>query len=356
MGIDIRDIAEASGKAADKRPAPTVWYVHESYSLESVEDEEGLAVVRRREDGKEETVQGLTGVRVYEDGRVEYVKGKELIHYVTAVPLGPDIDSRSLPMTVGGSAGSPEEFGGDGGYGHVYAPLKYHDIFLEFAALAEEPITPEVVKGWCDTYGTLGAPLLRECPVRGGFIQGRTDWHQDVAEFARHARIANQVLRLFEAYSDPEGLDVETMRRHGARGDTPEQLKANAESIVLDTLNQILASEIYPVRYPRRGGGGYIRGDAFRSLLGALYVQFDRLLDTPEDERTRCRWWKCNRVIDFETPDDLPDQGRIKNDRRKGYTTREDKEFCSKSHANSHYYWTVTKPKREAERRGKNKG
>jgi len=119
--------------------------------------------------------------------------------------------------------------------------------------------------------------------------------------------------------------------------------------LVLTAVNDVLSSEVYPVRYPRKGGG-YVRGEAFRSLLGALYVQFDRLLDTREDDRHRCRWWKCDRIIDFNPPEDLPDQWRFKNGRRKGYKKRTDAEFCSKKHANEPYYATVTKPKREAKR------
>jgi hypothetical protein len=143
--IDIRDVAEASGKGADRSPTPTVWYVHKVYWVESVEDEEGLTLVRRLADGTEEHFGGLVGWRQHQDGTTEYVEGKQIVHYVTAVPLGLDTDvtrqAKSLPMTVGGSAGLPEDFGGSGGYAQVYSPLKYHDMFLEFAALAEEPIT-----------------------------------------------------------------------------------------------------------------------------------------------------------------------------------------------------------------------
>jgi hypothetical protein len=324
MGIEIKNIAEAAGKAADTRPTPTAWYIHESYAVESVE------------------VEGLTGARVYEDGTVEHVEGVDEVHYVTAVPLGAGYRPEMLPVTVGW--GVYDEV-----YREVYSPLRWHDIFLEFAGLAEEPITPKVVLGWCQHYGVLGAPV-RESPVQGGYITGRSDWCQPVSDFARHVQTANRVLRLHEALSDPDGPDVEVLRRYGARGDTPEQLREDAERLVLDTLNGILASEVHPVRYRRRGGG-YVRGEAFRSLWGALWVQFDRLLDTAENDRRRCKLWTCNRIIDFEQPAPLPDQGRFKNDRRLGYATRADKEFCSKAHANRHFYLTKVKPKRDVERR-----
>ena len=46
----------------------------------------------------------------------------------------------------------------------------------------------------------------------------------------------------------------------------------------------------------------------------------------------------------------------LRNDRRKGYKKRWDADYCSKKHANDHYYATVTKPKRDAERRKKYRG
>jgi len=318
MRISIEDVKIAALKGTDiQADYKPIWVVSPEYQI----------VPSEEVDAK---------LNAWENGAAEQIRGKTQTYVVT-----PSV----LPRTI-----------------EIYQPLKYHDLFLDFARHVDRgPVTPESVFEWCQQYGPLGAPKIGDYPFveRASDIHSYNFWRQDVDVFEQHAKTANRVLRLYEAYTDPRGLDVETLKGCGVTGKTPKQLLANAQGDVFRTVNQILAGEIFGRWYPRRGGG-YVRSQGFRSLLGAMCIQFDLLLAASEDVKSLCKLWEygeCNKIIAFEQPEDLADVEPFrKNDRSKGYATRRDKTFCSAQHKNRYYYLTVTKPRRQTARSQRGNG
>jgi hypothetical protein len=81
--------------------------------------------------------------------------------------------------------------------------------------------------------------------------------------------------------------------------------------------------------------GDYVRGWAFRNLLGAMWLQMFFLLTSAD--QIRCANVECNKVIAIAEPVQATSAGLQKNVRGK-YRTRVDKKFCSKECANRNRY------------------
>jgi hypothetical protein len=220
-----------------------------------------------------------------------------------------------------------------------YSPVKYSDLFLEFAELADGgEITFDTMLDWVGHYGVLGFEG-REYrgidPRMPDLMGGPMD---NLQSFAFEARKANAVLRLYEAATAIGGPDVEGISKYGDyvitpfiedrfgdRLEDPIFLKDTALDWVAGTVRRVVADDCYPELYQE--GDTFRSGYGFKSLLGAIYLQMMWLMSATGEIR-RCQGPGCNRVITYEQPEQSVDPGLKKNVRGK-YRTRKDKRFCS---------------------------
>jgi hypothetical protein len=156
--------------------------------------------------------------------------------------------------------------------------------------------------------------------------------------FNHEARMANAVLRLYEAATDPNGVDVEgikryeellstkaVLREYGHRMDTSAGLRGAALSWIAGTVRWKVAEDCYPELY--QVADAFRSGYGFKSLIGAMYLQMMWLM-TATGEIRLCKGPGCNKVIAFEPPEPPKNPGLRKNARGR-YRTRKDKLFCS---------------------------
>ena len=161
---------------------------------------------------------------------------------------------------------------------------------------------------------------------------------ENLRTFSFEARRANAVLRLYEAATDPNGLDIEKLRRYedwfltpaivrryGSRLRDPAVLQEMALDWVAGTVRRMVADDCYPELYQE--GDTFRQGVGFKTLLGAMYLQMMWLMTTTGEVR-RCQGPGCNVIITFEKPEQQGDPGLKKNARGK-YRTRKDKRFCN---------------------------
>jgi hypothetical protein len=171
--------------------------------------------------------------------------------------------------------------------GHTYIPLEdYPDLFHSFARLADRgEIEREVWLSWIHRYGVLGT-----LGVRTGRYQ-RNEVTDSFSEFAQEALLANHILRLFEAVTGPNGLDVGAVQKllpegYGSRvGDDPGQLERAALRAVVDTIDQKVVGNCYDVLVPRetdvwrrKGLSPFTKRWEFNSLLAAMWLEFNWLV------------------------------------------------------------------------------
>lgn len=219
-----------------------------------------------------------------------------------------------------------------------YAPLKdTPGLFLEFAELADHEVTEEVWRDWFTRYGVLG---LRPALPYMASVKGGPE--ESFSRFVEEARIANGVLRLWEAatagLSDEEFMDRYfpqfTLLQDRARAkslfvwsvDFPRSTTAPWYSLVGVHVQDKLMTECYP-QLLETSDLTFETGYGFRSLLGAMYLQMYWLMTAKGGVR-RCKEPGCPRVITFEQPEQ-PRDPWVRNDRSRGYKTRVDKVFCS---------------------------
>lgn len=250
-----------------------------------------------------------------------------------------------------------------GGKGKEYQPLVKHPLlFLRFARIADDggldadPLDTDKNRAaairWAESYGVLG---LTPPKKPGAWWDDPRGGPEDtVAAFASEALLANTVLRLYEAATNPQGVDVETIGRFAAKL-APiryrETIASNAAGIAREwaigwavaKVQAQLGRHSYPQIYWRQADERRIAGYDFGSLLGAMYLQAMWLLIA--DRPGRCRRPECPRIIAFEQPEQKPDPNVV-NDRGMGYKKRADAEYCSTKCSNAHYYERETKPRR----------
>jgi hypothetical protein len=251
-----------------------------------------------------------------------------------------------------------------------YQPLvKYPDLFLRFARLADDggldddPLDSKknepAALDWCRRYGALGFTPSDEGGSWGGDPRGGRE--DSVRAFAFEAWAANSTLRLYEAATNPNGVDVDVIasfvpeRRRGFFTSTPEIAAAWAKDRAIASVNRVLGPHSCLQIYVRSADDRAIDAYDFRDLLGAMYLQAMWLLIA--GNLGRCRNPECRRVLAFEQPERKPDPS-ITNDRGMGYKTRSDREYCDNDNkcANRHYYLRETKLRRAAERERLRKG
>lgn len=190
----------------------------------------------------------------------------------------------------------------------LYRPLvDFGGLFLEFARLADDERLsrePEaVVLGWAHARGTLGLTTVKHHGRLGTSTRGGVE--DSVVAFANEARAANSVLRLYQAATDPNGVDVEAIRNSFPRkyqnlfAGTPHEARTNALHRIADTVANRVAGACYPTAY-EQPDRTWKQGYDFTNLLGAMWLQMLWLL-TADDVRY-CEYPKCNKVLDYEQP------------------------------------------------------
>jgi hypothetical protein len=240
----------------------------------------------------------------------------------------------------------------DWGIREVYFPLKLDGLFLEFAELVENgPIDAWVVLDWAERYGLLDEPwnfVLTSTTERSDeeepvwMREYGTDRLQSVYEFFLAAKEANRCLRLYEAATAENGPDLKTLKLYRIEHDEPDKMSRAALREAMEIVQRNLEAYCYPKLYYNKNTGHPLTetGWGFRNLRGALYIQMARLLTAPPENIRRCAYPGCTRTIGLERePDESspPSRSTKKNDRSKGYKTREDKKYCSPKHRYKYY-------------------
>jgi hypothetical protein len=115
---------------------------------------------------------------------------------------------------------------------------------------------------------------------------GRNDIEEAHSDFVREVRLAHRTLRLFEAATDPEGPDGESVQRfrfgpnNQHAGSDPNALELAALHEVSDILRTKVYAECYRSFLVRNSSwrkkrvSPLVEKWVFRSLLGALWLQF----------------------------------------------------------------------------------
>lgn len=248
---------------------------------------------------------------------------------------------------------------------HEYRPLvKYPDLFLRFARLADDggldkdPLDSNKNEAealdWFRRYGALGLTPSGKPGAWGGDPRGgRMD---TVAAFSSEVWAANDTLRLYEAATNPAGVNADAIapfvpeRWRDFFTSTPEIAAVWAKNQAMANVNRALGQHSCLQLYVRSADDRAVEAYDFRDLLGAVYLQAMWLLVA--DNPGRCRNPECRRVLAFEQPERKPDPG-VPNDRSMGYRPRSDREYCdnNKRCVNRHYYLRERKPRRQAAKR-----
>jgi hypothetical protein len=181
-----------------------------------------------------------------------------------------------------------------------YAPLEDHpDLFARFARLGDqEHIPTSTWLEWVRKYGVLG---IRDLPG------GRNEIEEVHSDFVREVRLAHRTLRLFEAATGPEAPDTESIQRllSGAHsrpvGSDPEALEFVARHQVSDVIKTRVSAECYRAflvrgsSWRKKQVSPLVEKWVFRSLLGALWLQFNWL--TNFDRLRYCKAPDCHKHI-----------------------------------------------------------
>jgi hypothetical protein len=243
-----------------------------------------------------------------------------------------------------------------------YLPLQVSGLFLEFASLADErEVTRDVWLDWVERYGVLGLNWRDPADMMAiglfGPVCQEGGPYESYKRFVQEAKEANWVLRLFEALASPEGPNYteyfkERFEIIGFRAPasahemTPDDAKRWALHQVWNTV-QYKVQDCFPMVMPAEDR--FVQGWGFHTLLAAMYLQMMWLLTTTGDEILWCKRPECTKVLTYDQPEQPKDPGMKKNDRSKGYRTRQDKVFCSDRCRALHYYHHVREHKHRDE-------
>lgn len=233
-----------------------------------------------------------------------------------------------------------------------YAPLVAPELVVELANRADNPITPEVVLSWAETYGLLASSredvLANE--VVGGTISGHA-CRDSVSALARAAGEVRMCLRVYEALRRDEELDLEQLSSEV--GPLPadvmkdvirpwERKQGHERAWLFGMLGRMTQMRLHEHCYPQfnvytRGGyptGRFELSWGFHSLLGAIWLQMAWLLEDESIVRF-CRLPDCRRVITFEPGEPSYE---ISRPGRGSYKTRSDRVFCKGRPCKQNYH------------------
>jgi hypothetical protein len=224
-----------------------------------------------------------------------------------------------------------------------YAPLMAPELVVELANIAENPITPEVVKSWAETYGILASSREEDVlvdEVIGVPISGHA-CRESVSAFATAAGTVRMCLRVYEALNRDEELDLEKFSAEiGHLPETKlvremrswEREPGHERAWLFGVLGRVTQARLHEHCYPQfniytRGGyptGRFVLSWGFHNLLGAIWLQIAGMLENENSARF-CRLPDCRRVItiDLGKPSyeiSVPGRGT--------YKTRSDRVFC----------------------------
>jgi hypothetical protein len=324
MGYSVRDIREASEEAVNRHLREGHWLVYRHYCAVA---REGVLECTGRSDA--DSIQKLNP-DLYDPANAGYGV------YVVAPTLLRSTSDSEFDERV---EKDKEAFWEFINYVEPYSPLTEDGLLLEFAELADQDeITLEVMLDWVGRFGVLGIENREHRPLDSqGFSDLRGGPMENLRTFSFEARKANAVLRLYEAATDPNGPDVEKLRRYedwfltpairtryGPRLRDPAVLQEKALDRVASIVRTMVSDDCYPELYQE--GDTFRQGVGFKTLLGAMYLQMMWLMTTTGEVR-RCQGPGCNAIITFEKPEQQVDPGLKKNARGK-YRTRKDKRFC----------------------------
>lgn len=274
-------------------------------------------------------------------------------------------------------------------------------LFLEFArwpeteGMGHEPLRVErneaAALEWAEINGVLGLSSSQPFTVfdeASGAIEHSLGVHairprhrnegsggleETVEAFAIEAWVANMALRLFEAATNPEGPDMDTIvgympdqqdgfgehlpsvrQSHGA---SPSHARSWALQVVEEIVEDRMRGHVWPLPVRDHNGhlygyGGHKQGWAFDSLLGAMWLQMMWLM---RGQPRRCEW--CGKLLDVDSEQDEELQIGGAGMRRK---PRNDRRFCpsrggvkDKCKADWNYHVGGGKSSKEARRRAR---
>jgi hypothetical protein len=149
------------------------------------------------------------------------------------------------------------------------------------------------------------------------------------------------VLRLYEAATDPDGADVEKIRRYGEPMLSPVLVQryggwvnnpVGLRNVSLDwvagTVRWMVAEECYPELYQE--GDTFRQGFGFKTLLGAMYLQMMWLM-TAKGKGRYCQAPGCSNIFAIDPPEESFEERRKRREqgRRKKRSTYSNKIYCS---------------------------
>jgi hypothetical protein len=321
-----RDTNGKSIKAVKKLPPSRPWPVYGEYKVQ--EDEESgesyvvacTSMVERVADETDEHGQRVKSYR----GRDP---SEDASHYA---PLR---DSRP--------------FGGSN-----YAPLMAPELVVELANIADNPITPEVVLDWAETYGLLASSEEEDVLVDeqiGVPIVGHA-CRESVSSFARAAGVVRMCLRVYEALNRDEELDIEKLSSEIGFLSNDKLVREMRSWVrepgyerawLFDVLGRVTQARLLEHCYPQfniytRGGhatGRFALSWGFRNLLGAIWLQVAGMLEDKDSARF-CKLPDCRRVITID-PGEPSYEISVRG--RGTYKTRSDRIFCKERACKAKY-------------------
>ena len=240
-----------------------------------------------------------------------------------------------------------------------YAPLAVPELVVDLAELAEKEITPEDVLGWAQVYGLLG--IQRYAIVNIDDTSACLYWDEgrkeSVLRFAEAAREVRACLRIYEALTSEEEVDLEALLSlveflsFAGSGSTKAKRVRKRLGIerawllnkVGMTVERRLQEHCLPqITIYSRGSllptGKFALSWGFKNLLGAIWLQMAWLLEAESERVRRCKLPGCLRVIHFESGESAADPGLRKKVRGK-YKTRIDREFCKGRGCKQKYHY-----------------
>jgi hypothetical protein len=241
----------------------------------------------------------------------------------------------------------------------TYKPLEEHpDLFLRFARLGREPVSPQRALSWCERYGVLGLAGDYHWGWAGENKACQTYEHLDAfdAELDRAAGI----LSLYEAVlnRDEEAARYYAVEKYpqiseelygascGQQWDASlveEMVGTWGEGdhlvYALEAVTFIVESTVRGSCYPTLRSEGSrdpssVSGSwGFKNLRGAMYLQMYWLMASGGNVR-RCRY--CGAIIALSRS--LPE----------GRKPRQDRKYCNDACRQRYHYHNTTKLRRQA--------
>jgi len=239
-----------------------------------------------------------------------------------------------------------------------YAPLMAPELVVELANVADNPIIPEIVLDWAETYGLLASSKEEDVLVDEVIGIPIVDHacRESVSAFATAAEAVRMCLRVYEALNRDEELDLEKLAAEiGHLSETKlvremrswEREPGHERAWLFDVLGRVTQARLLEHCYPqfniytrdRYPSGRFVLSWGFHNLLGAIWLQFAGMLENENSARF-CRLPDCRRLITIESGEpsyeiSVPGRGT--------YKTRSDRVFCRGRPCKQKYHYRRTR-------------